>query len=69
MYFVNLNEDLISHGEFKLVDMNGKIHEVQIKRNYSRKRLEIDLNRMNSGLYLLKLDFSNDSKIIKVIKQ
>ena len=69
IFFVNLNEGLMSQGEYKLVDMNGKIHDVHISRNYSRKRLEVDLNRMNSGLYLLKLDFDDDSKIIKVIKQ
>lgn len=69
MYFIGLNENLISLVKIKLVDINGKMHDVQITRNLSGRRLEIDLKKMKSGLYLLMLDFEHDNKIVKVIKQ
>jgi len=69
LYYVQLNEDQLGSVSVNLVDIQGRMYDVQLTRNTSRKQLEIDLTNLNTGLYLLKLDFVSDQKILKVIKQ
>ena len=68
-YFIHLNEELVSSVKVSLVDIQGKLYDVRMTRNSSMRRLELDLVGLNKGLYLLKLDFESDYKILKIIKQ
>ena len=69
MFYVNLDEDHIASVKVNLVDIQGRKFAVQLTRNASGRRLELDLAGLNSGLYMLMLDFDNDQKILKVLKQ
>ena len=69
IYFVNLSETQVSSVKVSLVDIQGKMYDVRVTRSPSRRRLDIDVTTLNSGLYLLKLDLDHAQKIIKIIKQ
>jgi hypothetical protein len=69
IYYVNLNSELVNRIKVSLVDMQGKMHDARFTRNVSRGRLELDLINLKTGLYLLKLDFDQDQKILKIMKR
>jgi len=69
MYYVNLGSDLVVQINVSLVDIQGKMHDARFTRNVPRGRLELDLINLKTGLYLLKLDFDQEQKILKIMKR
>ena len=69
IFYINMNNSLISKVELSIVEYHGKMHDARPTRNLAGNRLELDMTGMKTGLYLLKLNFENDQKIIKIVKQ
>ena len=69
MLYINMDVDRLKSKELSLVDIQGRIFDVNLTKNPARNRLEIDISRLTSGVYFINLDLENESKILKIIKQ
>lgn len=62
----NLNKQITG---IKLISLSGQI-AYQQKKNYENKEITIDINNFNKGIYIIQVDFKDNSyKWIKWIKQ
>jgi len=59
----------LANAAIHFIDMNGKNMEVQMNRNINKNRLELDLASVEAGMYMLKFDYFDKTRILKVIKQ
>ncbi len=62
--------DINSEVSISLIDISGKVvYKHKLDRVLSGEIIEIDISTLNKGVYLLRMDKSESSEIIKVIKQ
>jgi len=69
MYYVNLSPEWVDNVNLTLVDVQGRMHDARFTRNASRGRIELDVINLKTGLYLLKVDFGHDQKVLKILKE
>ena len=65
---VNIESAITNDATLKLVDMNGVVHhQVMVGKNNRGTNLQIQTNKLNSGLYLLKYIHGNEVMVKKIV--
>ena len=60
--YVNIRSSIIGSKEIQVIDLNGRrILNTTVTNN------QLDISRMSSGVYILRITINNRSKIFKLI--
>ncbi len=66
---IYLSNEIIDGKSLILFDIHGKSQQVKLVRQISQHAVEIDISRLVSGMYYLKLKVKVGYKTVKVLKQ
>ena len=69
IFTVSLNFDVSMIEDLTLFDAHGKMVKVKPIWNSSSKGMEIDISRLNSGLYLIRINNGLEDKLFRIIKE
>jgi hypothetical protein len=64
---INIKNGIVSGNNFALIDSYGKVYQITGKM-LSAHSIQLDLSRVSSGVYFIRLKVNNDFQIFKVVK-